>query len=258
MPRADDSLFKVLMGPSKDELPPDFIARSADRIAKCVSELLAVVGYHGRVQPVLGQSTEQWHVNLLVERRLLVQLDLFSSQGVLPTVSQVSDQVIEAAVIAIARFRRETPGVLAARLHETLKHLKSADPRVIAAIARQPGRKLTIRREAGDLELNLQTESHRSLSSDPEALICVIVAVGYEEMSVVPVNRRTPRHMCMHPARVRIPRELRERFDPKNVLDELVRPRRRLEIVVRREIVVRKRQHATFELAQWPPPDVRS
>jgi hypothetical protein len=153
----------------------------------------------------------------------------------------------------LARFHREVQPVIAARLHETLKQLKSADPRVIAALARQPGQMLTLLQKSGELELKIQTQSHRSLETEPEVLFGYVVAVGYVEMSVVPINRRSHSRLCIHPVRVRIPHALRVCFDPLEVLRDFVEPKRKLEFEVRREVAVRKRQHVTFELVAWPP-----
>jgi hypothetical protein len=156
-------------------------------------------------------------------------------------------------VVAVARFRREAGGVHADSLHKLLAQLRKADPRVIAAIARMPKRKITVRRDGGDLELSIQSESNRSLSAEVRPLAGVIASVGDEEMSVIPVNRKSPRHLCLHIVRVRIPDKLRTAFDAASVLTELSRPKRRIELQLRVEQVTRKPAQMTYELAEWPP-----
>ncbi len=253
MPKADPVLFRVLLEKSRNELDPDFIGNVARRTKTCVQELLAAAGYEARLSLTAGQSGDDWHLTVHAEQRLLMQLDMFHTKCERPTVAQASRDVIEAAVIAIARFRRETGGVAAASLHETLKQLKSADPRVIAAIAKHPGRKLTVRQDDTDLELSIQSDSHRTVSLETQTLKGAIVAVGYSEMSVLPSNRRSTSHLCIHPARVKIPKDLRTKFDPLTVLVDLVQTGTRVELLVQPEVVVRKRQHVTYLLAQWPP-----
>lgn len=252
MARTDPILFRVLLEKSRNELDPEFILNVATRTKSCVQELLSVAGYVGRLRLKAGQSGEDWHLTVRVEERLVVQLDLFSSSGKLPTVEKASTELVEAAVVAISRFRKEAPGIAAATLQETLKQLKSADPRVIAALARQPGRKMVIRQDGADLELSLQSDSNRTVSSKTEVLTGVIVAAGYAELFVTPSHRRSSKHLCIHPVRVKIPSGLRKRFDPHDVLKKFVKNVCRVSLMVQRELVVRKRQHATYLLAEWP------
>jgi hypothetical protein len=252
MPRSDPVLFNVLLEKSRCRLDSKFIADVVTRTTSCVRELLAVAGCEGRLRLTVDKSDTDWNLAVHVEQRFLVQMDLFLSRDQAPTVAQASKDVIEAALISLARFRRETAGVSAATLQETLKLLKSADPRVIAAIARQPGRKLTIRQEGTDLELSIQSDSSRTVSTQTETLSGIIVAVGYADLFVIPINRRSVGKLCLHPVRVKIPTGLRAGFDPKLFLEKFVEPRVRVELSVQAEVVVRKRPQVTFLLVAWP------
>ena len=246
-------LFKVILEKSRNELDPRFILDIAMKTKSCVEELLAVVGYAGAVRLKTGQSGEKWHYTVHVEHRLIAQLDLFGSQAQVPTVAQASRELIEATLVAIARFRREAAGIKAATLKETLKQLKLANPRVIEALACQPGGKITVQHEGAELELSVQSDSGRTVSAEPERLRGVIVAAGYTDLFVVPSNRRNLNHLCIHPVRVKIPEGLRKDVDPHRVLEQLAHSGRNVELTVHRERVVRKRQHVTYLLAKWPP-----
>jgi hypothetical protein len=253
MPQPDVVLFRVVLEKTRNELDPRFIAVVAERTKTCILDLLAIVGYQAQARLTVGQSGKDWHLTVLVERNLLAQLDLFSSRGQIPTVAQAAREVIEAALVALARFRREVGGIAAATLEQTLKQLRSADPRVIAAIARQRNKTLTIRHDGMDLELSVQSDSNRTVSSEPETLRGVIVGVGYSDLFVLPSNRRSIQHLCLHPVRIRIPQGLRNRLDPISVLKSFVKPRVPVLVLVQAEVVVRKRQQLTYLLVDWPP-----
>ncbi len=253
MPRTDSMLFRVVLEDSRTELAPSYILAIATRTERCVRELLACVGYHGHLKIETGQTERRWHMSVHVERSLMTQMDLFTSRGQLPTVTQASKDLIEAAVVSIARFRKEVAGIKAATLQETLKQLKSANPRVIAALARQPGRKMTVLQDGAAIELKPQSDAGRSVSTQSEKLLGVIVASGFEEIFLIPSNRRNRGHLCIHPVRIKITEGLRKSIDPHQVLEEFVRPGQKVALTVQREQVVRKRQHVTYLLAQWPP-----
>jgi hypothetical protein len=253
MPKPDRILFKVVMEKTRNELKPEFIAQVTKSTKTCVRELLAIAGYLTEPELTVGQSAKDWYLTVHVNKKFRTQLDLFASKEEIPTVANAARDVIEAALIAIARFRRETGGIAAATLQETLRQLKSADPRVIAAIARQRDRKLTIRQDETDLELSVQSDSKRTLSSAPEKLAGVIIAVGYNDLFVVPTNRRSVNKLRLHPMRVKIPAGLRARFAPVSVLDEWVRSQRRVQLLVQAELVQRKPPQFTCLLVDWPP-----
>jgi hypothetical protein len=218
-----------------------------------VSELLGVVGYSGQLRIKVDKLEADWILTVYVNQRLLVQLDLFTSRGQIPAVAQASKEVVEAALIAVTRFRRETAGVAAATLEETLKQLKSADARVIDALAKLHGSKLTIRQDGVELELSLQSDSKRAVSTQTETLPGVILAAGPANLFLLPFNRRSPKHLCLHPVHIKIPMGLRTKFDSRQVLKDFVENRARVQLSVQRELVVRKRQNFTYLLADWPP-----
>lgn len=251
--KADSLLFKVVIERSKIELEVNFIAAAVARTSRCVHDLLALAGYHGMLSEELGKEGRDWLLSFKVHQGLTEQLDLLQERPRVLTAAQTAEKVIEFAVVALARFHREVQPVVANRLHDALKELKSTDPRIIATLARQPGGVLTLRQDAGELELRIQTQSHRSLSTEPEKLFGYVVSVGFGEMSVVPLNRRSRTRVCIHPVRVRIPRSLRDRFDPFAVLRDFVKEPKKMVLEVRSELVVRKRQHVTYELVSWPP-----
>ena len=253
----DPVLFSVLIDRSGLSLAIEFIADRAIKTKECVQSLLMATGFEPRLSYRVDKIAKDWLVVFRVSPKFLAQLDLFEAPRTgHPTAQDVSAKVIEAAVVAIHRFRRETSGVIAARIEETLKQLRSADPRVIAALAKQPAKRLTVRNDTGDFTLSVQSESNRTVSAAPEDLIGFIRTVGFTEMTVVPVNKRSPTNLCIHPLRIRIPEDLRAALDPITVLTEFVKPQRRLQFKVQREDVVRQRQHVTFLLSEWPPREV--
>lgn len=252
--RKDPVLFSVLIDSKGEGLGSKFIVEQSAKIAACVEDLLVVTGFEPRLSYIVDKVQKDWLVIFHVSPKFLAQLDLFEAQRTgHPTVKEVSAMVIEAAVVAIHRFRKETSGVIAARIQETLKQLRSADPRIIAALSRQPAGTLTVRNDIGDFKLSLQSESSRPVSAEAVPLVGFIRTVGYDEMTLLPVNKRSPAHVCIHPFRVRIPEDLRPAFDPAKVLADFVKPKVRVQVQVQREDVVRRRDHLTFLLAAWPP-----
>lgn len=251
---ADPLLFSVLIDQTGTSLALEFAVDRANRTRACLESLLQITGFEPRLSHRIDKVGKDWLVEFHVGPTFLAQLDLFEvTRTGRPTVQDVSAKVIEAAVVAIHRFRRETGGVIAARIEETLKQLRWADPRVITALAKQPAKSMTLRNDSGDFTLSVQSESHRTISAAPEELIGFIRTIGFTEMTVVPVHKRSPTNLCIHPLRIRIPESLRNSLDPIKVLTEFVKPQQRLQFKVQREDVVRKRQHLTFLLAEWPP-----
>jgi hypothetical protein len=249
----DHVLFSVLIDRSGGGLSTDFISERAARTHRCVQDLLLVTGIAPQLSHQVDKVGKDWVVIFRVSPNFMTQLDLFEARRAeQPTVKEVGVMVIEAAVVAIRRFRQETVGVVATRIEQTLKQLRSADPRVIAALSKQPAKTLTVRNEVGDFSLSVQSESLRPVSAEAEPLIGFIKTVGYDEMTVQPVNKRSPAHVCIHTFRIRIPEPLQSAFDPVKALDEFVRPKVRVQILVQREDVVRRRDHVTFLLAEWP------
>ena len=99
--------------------------------------------------------------------------------------------VIEAAVVAIHRFRRETGGVIAARIEETLKDLRSADPRVIAALARQPAKSLTVRNDKGDAARRLQPPDRAGHRRIDKAITALEAELGVND-TIYELRKRNP------------------------------------------------------------------
>jgi len=254
MRRADAPiLFKVLLGPAKEEIRTKRLFELTQLTVQCIAELLAVVGYSGSLDTSEQFSGDDRLLVIRAEPYLVRQLELFTNQGVLPDAPQIANEVVERTLVELARFHREARPVLAAQLYEVLKQLKSIDPRVIRAISRQPGRRLKLRQVQGDLELAVQTAIGRSLSKESAKLSGKIVAVGPSELYLMPLRRGSKKRFCVHPVRVRIEASIQRSFDASSVLQTYVRPQRRVDLDVNEEIAVRKRKQLTFQLNAWPP-----
>ncbi len=111
MPPDRDELFEVLTETSNKELKSNALTHTMARIDLCMQAWLDIVGYQGRLELTVGKDGDDWHVTVRIHQKLLKKLDLFEEGCPPTTTDQVANELIDAALVALALFRRESAGI---------------------------------------------------------------------------------------------------------------------------------------------------